>query len=115
VDVITEEEASGIQRPKRKPDDDEPSGFEDGNEGDYLKSKIWCVTPLIVDIQWLICLNRWLGFALMNIGELGNFISYAWAPASVVAPLGTVSASLSDPNQADSSSSRLWPIASSPR
>lgn len=26
----------------------------------------------------------------MNIGELGNFISYAFAPASVVAPLGTV-------------------------
>ncbi|KAF8897376.1 magnesium transporter [Infundibulicybe gibba] len=31
----------------------------------------------------------WLGFCLMNVGELGNFISYAWAPASVVAPLGT--------------------------
>jgi hypothetical protein len=27
----------------------------------------------------------------MNIGECGNFISYAYAPASVVAPLGTVS------------------------
>lgn len=26
----------------------------------------------------------------MNIGEMGNFISYAFAPASVVAPLGTV-------------------------
>jgi hypothetical protein len=31
-----------------------------------------------------------MGFFLMNIGELGNFISYAFAPASVVAPLGTV-------------------------
>jgi hypothetical protein len=29
----------------------------------------------------------------MNVGELGNFISYAFAPASVVAPLGTVSSS----------------------
>jgi drug/metabolite transporter (DMT)-like permease len=55
------------------------SGKEDGesmidgwNEGDYLKSKLW-----------------WLGFLLMNIGECGNFISYAFAPASVVAPLGT--------------------------
>lgn len=28
---------------------------------------------------------------MMNVGELGNFISYAFAPASVVAPLGTVS------------------------
>ena len=27
----------------------------------------------------------------MNIGEMGNFISYGFAPASVVAPLGTVS------------------------
>ena len=26
----------------------------------------------------------------MNIGEFGNFLSYAYAPASVVAPLGTV-------------------------
>lgn len=26
----------------------------------------------------------------MNVGELGNFVSYAFAPASVVAPLGTV-------------------------
>lgn len=32
---------------------------------------------------------RWLGFLLMNVGETGNFISYAFAPASVVAPLGT--------------------------
>ena len=26
----------------------------------------------------------------MNIGEFGNFLSYAYAPASVVAPLGTL-------------------------
>ena len=26
----------------------------------------------------------------MNLGEMGNFISYGFAPASVVAPLGTV-------------------------
>ncbi|RPD66686.1 DUF803-domain-containing protein [Lentinus tigrinus ALCF2SS1-6] len=45
---------------------------QDGSEGDYLKSKLW-----------------WLGFLLMNLGEVGNFISYAFAPASVVAPLGT--------------------------
>ncbi|KAF9815533.1 hypothetical protein IEO21_04533 [Rhodonia placenta] len=44
----------------------------DASEGDYLKSKLW-----------------WLGFVLMNIGELGNFVSYAFAPASIVAPLGT--------------------------
>jgi hypothetical protein len=27
----------------------------------------------------------------MNIGEIGNFLSYGFAPASVVAPLGAVS------------------------
>ncbi|KAK9894980.1 DUF803-domain-containing protein [Cystobasidium minutum MCA 4210] len=32
----------------------------------------------------------WLGLCLMALGELGNFTSYAFAPASVVAPLGTV-------------------------
>ncbi|KAH9062200.1 DUF803-domain-containing protein [Lactarius vividus] len=44
----------------------------EGQESEYLRSKLW-----------------WLGFLLMNVGETGNFISYAFAPASVVAPLGT--------------------------
>jgi hypothetical protein len=39
----------------------------------YLKSKLW-----------------WFGLALISIGEGGNFLSYGFAPASVVAPLGTV-------------------------
>jgi hypothetical protein len=43
------------------------------NEGDYLRSKLW-----------------WLGLGLMTVGEGGNFVSYGFAPASVVAPLGTV-------------------------
>ncbi|EJD01208.1 DUF803-domain-containing protein [Fomitiporia mediterranea MF3/22] len=42
------------------------------NEADYLKSKLW-----------------WLGLILMAVGESGNFISYGFAPASIVAPLGT--------------------------
>ncbi|KAJ6629147.1 magnesium transporter NIPA-domain-containing protein [Mycena sp. CBHHK59/15] len=71
VDVVTEEQVMCSRLPKKNSEDDE-AVFEDGNESDYLKSKVW-----------------WLGFLLMNVGELGNFISYAWAPASVVAPLGT--------------------------
>ncbi|KAJ6516066.1 magnesium transporter NIPA-domain-containing protein [Mycena sanguinolenta] len=71
VDVMTEEEINDSQRSARN-SEDEPSQFDDWNEGDYLKTKLW-----------------WVGFALMNVGEMGNFISYAWAPASVVAPLGT--------------------------
>ncbi|GMK56500.1 hypothetical protein CspeluHIS016_0303400 [Cutaneotrichosporon spelunceum] len=43
------------------------------NEGAYLRSKLW-----------------WLGLALMTVGECGNFVSYGFAPASVIAPLGTV-------------------------
>jgi len=51
-----------------------PASMEDLEEGEheYLRSKLW-----------------WLGFGLMNVGEAGNFISYAFAPASLVAPLGT--------------------------
>ncbi|KAH7100656.1 DUF803-domain-containing protein, partial [Auriculariales sp. MPI-PUGE-AT-0066] len=40
-------------------------------ESDYLRSRLW-----------------WSAFLLMNIGEFGNFLSYAYAPASVIAPLG---------------------------
>ena len=32
----------------------------------------------------------WLGMALMGLGEAGNFLAYAYAPPSIVAPLGTV-------------------------
>ncbi|TDL29462.1 DUF803-domain-containing protein [Rickenella mellea] len=60
------------QRPKSNGMYAEGQSGNEGNESDYLKSKLW-----------------WLGFLLMNVGELGNFISYGFAPASVVAPLGT--------------------------
>lgn len=40
----------------------------------YLRSQLW-----------------WTGFALMVLGESGNFMSYGFAPASLVAPLGAVS------------------------
>jgi hypothetical protein len=53
--------------------DDGPSGESGVEEGAYLKSKLW-----------------WIGLAMISIGEGGNFLSYAFAPASVVAPLGTV-------------------------
>ncbi|KAG5733984.1 NIPA-like protein 2 [Termitomyces sp. T112] len=68
VDVMSEETTLHRQRPQSH----RQGMVEDGNETAYLRSKLW-----------------WSGFFLMNIGETGNFISYAWAPASVVAPLGT--------------------------
>lgn len=33
----------------------------------------------------------WSGLLLMGIGEAGNFVAFAWAPATVVSPLGVVS------------------------
>ncbi|KAG9014983.1 hypothetical protein FRB94_007055 [Tulasnella sp. JGI-2019a] len=42
------------------------------DETGYLKSRLW-----------------WIGLLLLNVGEFGNFLSYAFAPASVVAPLGS--------------------------
>ncbi|KAI0092470.1 magnesium transporter NIPA-domain-containing protein [Irpex rosettiformis] len=68
VDVVVDEPSSASIREASQAGRDS----EDGNESDYLRSKLW-----------------WFGFTLMNIGEMGNFISYAFAPASVVAPLGT--------------------------
>lgn len=63
-----------------------------GVGNNYLRSKLWCVFPYYSKSTLRLSIHlRWLGFLLMNIGEIGNFISYAFAPASVVAPLGTVS------------------------
>ena len=59
-------------------------------EANYLKSKLWYVSKSCRYHLSAHKNDRWLGFLLMNIGELGNFISYAFAPASLVAPLGTV-------------------------
>ena len=69
-----------------------PTDQASNNESEYLKSKMWYALPYLLPncrcLKHKFC--RWLGFLLMNIGETGNFISYAFAPASVVAPLGTV-------------------------
>ncbi|KAH7887889.1 magnesium transporter NIPA-domain-containing protein [Phlebopus sp. FC_14] len=67
VDDIPSDERNRSGRVKRADDWVEGEG-----ESNYLHSKLW-----------------WFGFILMNVGETGNFISYAFAPASIVAPLGT--------------------------
>ncbi|KJA29659.1 hypothetical protein HYPSUDRAFT_31621 [Hypholoma sublateritium FD-334 SS-4] len=71
VDILTQDAALHGLPTRTKPKDNGIDAVAE-NEGDYLKSKLW-----------------WIGFLLMNVGEMGNFISYAFAPASVVAPLGT--------------------------
>ncbi|KAJ2916521.1 hypothetical protein MD484_g3937, partial [Candolleomyces efflorescens] len=75
IDVVTEAAALNALSSKNTNGSTTAGEGDDkveDTEGDYLKSKSW-----------------WLGFLLMNVGEVGNFISYAFAPASVVAPLGT--------------------------
>lgn len=48
---------------------------KDGTDGrkSYLKSPYW-----------------WVGIVLMVVGEMGNFMAYGFAPASIVSPLGVV-------------------------
>lgn len=99
VDIMTTDRdangnANGVNRGYDSDDAKEDMEDSMGNESDYLKSKLWCVIHLTGTVNtYMHRCTRWLGFLLMNIGELGNFISYAFAPASVVAPLGTVSSS----------------------
>ncbi|KAI3135999.1 hypothetical protein DTO012A9_5316 [Penicillium roqueforti] len=51
------------------------TGSKDGADGrkSYLKSPYW-----------------WVGIVLMVVGEMGNFMAYGFAPASIVSPLGVV-------------------------
>jgi hypothetical protein len=46
---------------------------EDKASSSYLKSPYW-----------------WLGQILITLGEMGNFLAYGFAPASIVSPLGVV-------------------------
>jgi hypothetical protein len=63
IQEVTEEEEA----------DQGEMGNGEGEREGYLKSPLW-----------------WGGLALCAVGEAGNFLSYGFAPASVVAPLGTV-------------------------
>ena len=62
--------ATSSQSPGSEQEDGQKDEVE---EGAYLRSRLW-----------------WMGMVLISIGEGGNFLSYGFAPASVVAPLGTV-------------------------
>lgn len=53
--------------------DSECSADEMETSSTYLKSPYW-----------------WMGQILITLGELGNFLAYGFAPASIVSPLGVV-------------------------
>lgn len=52
---------------------DSESNNQDKAASTYLKSPYW-----------------WLGQVLITLGEMGNFLAYGFAPASIVSPLGVV-------------------------
>ncbi|UZJ53122.1 hypothetical protein CBS101457_002442 [Exobasidium rhododendri] len=52
---------------------EDEEGHQEGMSTTFLRSRLW-----------------WLGISLMTLGEFGNFLSYGFAPASLVAPLGAV-------------------------
>ncbi|EFY87237.1 DUF803 domain membrane protein [Metarhizium acridum CQMa 102] len=54
-------------------DVDSADGEHDKTTSTYLKSPYW-----------------WLGQILITVGEMGNFLAYGFAPASIVSPLGVV-------------------------
>ncbi|KAL6244515.1 hypothetical protein RBB50_008757 [Rhinocladiella similis] len=61
------EASTEVPRQKNEPEND------DQDRPSYLKSPVW-----------------WLGLVLMIVGEIGNFLAYGFAPASIVSPLGVV-------------------------
>lgn len=63
---IHSDEISADEGPDEIPEQDKPSSS-------YLKSPYW-----------------WLGQILITLGEMGNFLAYGFAPASIVSPLGVV-------------------------
>lgn len=54
-------------------DDDNMNEDQEKATSNYLKSQYW-----------------WLGQILIILGEMGNFLAYGFAPASIVSPLGVV-------------------------
>jgi magnesium transporter len=69
------------RRPLKTSFESDDTLADHGKDGDgddeyrksYLKSPYW-----------------WLGISLMTVGEVGNFLAYGFAPASIVSPLGVV-------------------------
>ena len=70
-DPLTQSFQSGDSRWSENSDDDDDAGSK--RPTNYLQSPSW-----------------WLGQILITVGEMGNFLAYGFAPASIVSPLGVV-------------------------
>lgn len=69
-DPLTQSFQSGDSRWSDNSDDESATN---NSSTSYLKSPYW-----------------WLGQILITVGEMGNFLAYGFAPASIVSPLGVV-------------------------
>jgi magnesium transporter len=56
------------------------SGWTEDSSDDELKA----ASTYLKDPYW------WMGQVLITVGEMGNFLAYGFAPASIVSPLGVV-------------------------
>ncbi|KAK0623231.1 magnesium transporter NIPA-domain-containing protein, partial [Immersiella caudata] len=56
------------------------SGWTEDSSGDEPKA----ASTYLKDPYW------WVGQVLITVGEMGNFLAYGFAPASIVSPLGVV-------------------------
>jgi magnesium transporter len=58
--------------------------YNEQEDGDDDDGEIKAVSTYLKSPYW------WLGQVLITVGEMGNFLAYGFAPASIVSPLGVV-------------------------
>lgn len=64
--------------------DGDGAGDDDGDESDDCGARRRAASTYLKSPYW------WLGQILITLGEMGNFLAYGFAPASIVSPLGVV-------------------------
>ncbi|PHH79998.1 hypothetical protein CDD80_3127 [Ophiocordyceps camponoti-rufipedis] len=60
------------------------AGDDDDDESDDCDARRRAASTYLKSPYW------WLGQILITLGEMGNFLAYGFAPASIVSPLGVV-------------------------
>lgn len=82
----------GVQRGVHYEDDDEDAMGYDRDLQQSLSSDRTVKPPLQMRgrTSYLRSPYWWAGIVLMTLGEMGNFLAYGFAPASIVSPLGVV-------------------------
>jgi drug/metabolite transporter (DMT)-like permease len=76
-----------IQRYDERREEEEGEGGAGGvgdDHDDHDDGKNKAVSTYLKSPYW------WLGQVLITVGEMGNFLAYGFAPASIVSPLGVV-------------------------